>query len=416
MNGVLPLVAIGTPLREGLERVVQARRGALVVLGNGEEVLSLCSGGFLLDTEFSAQRLAELAKMDGAIVLTSDTSKIVRANVHLVPSPSVPTSETGTRHRTAERVARATGVPVVSVSATMGMITVYEGTAKHALQDRRELSYRTSQIIQTLSRFRGRFDEALTTLSALELGDAVTLRDVAAVVQPAEFVRQLAGEVHAYLVELGDEGRLLKLQLDELVSGVGETCDLVLRDYAGCRQVGANGKPPGDGARSGDGAGGVRAGAGSMAAAGQVHASRHRDGTRGGDRSEGRAGEAEKRSGVDQGGIGTLLAKLDALSVEELSDLSVVAKVVGDFAAEGREEVSIGESVEPLGYRMLGRIPRLPEPVISRLVEHFEGLQGIIRASQAELEEVGGVGEARAKYLREGLARLAESSILESYE
>jgi len=108
-------VAPGRPLREGLDRILQANRGALIVVGDGAEVLAICSGGFLLDAEFTPQRLSELAKMDGAVILAPDASRIARANVHLVPNPNVPTSETGTRHRTAERVARSIPVPVISV-------------------------------------------------------------------------------------------------------------------------------------------------------------------------------------------------------------------------------------------------------------------------------------------------------------
>src|SRR5881398_3316473 len=125
MTEALAGVAPGRPLREGLDRILQARMGALLVVGDGPEVLSVCSGGFLLDAEFTPQRLSELAKMDGAIILASDTSRVARANVHLVPDPNIPTSETGTRHRTAERVARSLDVPVISVSEDMSIIAVY---------------------------------------------------------------------------------------------------------------------------------------------------------------------------------------------------------------------------------------------------------------------------------------------------
>ena len=120
-------VAPGTPLRDGIERIVRAKTGALLILGDGPDVLAICSGGFLLDAPFSPQRLSELAKMDGAIILGSRGQRLARANVHLVPDPSVPTTETGTRHRTAERVARSIPVPVVSVSEEMGVISVYAG-------------------------------------------------------------------------------------------------------------------------------------------------------------------------------------------------------------------------------------------------------------------------------------------------
>src|SRR5438270_5875890 len=129
----LRLVAPGRPLREGLDRILQANMGALIVVGDGPDVLAICSGGLLLDAEFTPQRLSELAKMDGAIILAADASRIARANVHLVPDPSVPTTETGTRHRTAERVARSVDVPVISVSEDMSVIAVYRHDIKHPL-------------------------------------------------------------------------------------------------------------------------------------------------------------------------------------------------------------------------------------------------------------------------------------------
>src|SRR5918996_1375428 len=134
MMEALSAVAPGRPLREGLDRILQANMGGLIVVGDGPEVLSICSGGFLLDAEFTPQRLSELAKMDGAIILAPDASRIARANVHLVPNPNVPTTETGTRHRTAERVARSIPVPVISVSEDLSVIAVYYGAIKHPLE------------------------------------------------------------------------------------------------------------------------------------------------------------------------------------------------------------------------------------------------------------------------------------------
>jgi len=149
----LAAVAPGTALREGIDRILQASMGALIVVGDGPEVLNICSGGFLLDAAFSPQRLSELAKMDGAIILASDSSRIARANVHLVPNPNVPTSETGTRHRTAERVARSIDAPVVSVSEAMSTITVYMGEFKHVLQPPTDIVFRANQALRTLERF-----------------------------------------------------------------------------------------------------------------------------------------------------------------------------------------------------------------------------------------------------------------------
>src|SRR3954464_13329415 len=158
MTEALAGVAPGRPLREGLDRILQASMGALVVVGDGPEVLAICSGGFLLDAEFTPQRLSELAKMAGAIILAADASRIARANVHLVPDPSVPTSETATRHRTAERVARSIEVPVISVSEDMAVIAVYRNDLKHPLEPIQRLLNRANQALQTLERYKNRLD------------------------------------------------------------------------------------------------------------------------------------------------------------------------------------------------------------------------------------------------------------------
>ncbi len=231
MSDVLALVAPGRPLRDGLDRILRAKRGGLVVIGDGPDVLSICSGGFLLDSEFSPQRLSELAKMDGATILAPDASRIARANVHLMPDASIPTTETGTRHRTAERVARSIDVPVLSVSAAMSVIAVYRNDQKHTLQPTGWLHDRTDQALATMQRFRNRFDVALNNLSMLEVEDTVSVGDVVAVVQAAEMVLRIAEEVDGYLVELGDDGRLVGLQSAELVDGVARALHLVVRDY-----------------------------------------------------------------------------------------------------------------------------------------------------------------------------------------
>lgn len=227
----LAKVAPGTPLRDGLDRIVRAKMGALVVLGDGPDVLAICSGGFLLDAPFTPQRLSELAKMDGAIILGAHGQRIARANVHLVPEPTVPTSETGTRHRTAERVARSIPVPVVSVSEEMSTIAVYVGEHKHQLQEVGRLLDRANQALQTLERYRARLDDAMANLTTLELEDVVTLRDVATVLQRAEMVHRIADEIETMIVELGVDARLLRLQLDEVYGDVAPDLDLVIKDY-----------------------------------------------------------------------------------------------------------------------------------------------------------------------------------------
>ncbi len=227
----LAQVAPGTPLRDGLERIVRAKMGALLVLADDAAVIEICSGGFLLDSPFSPQRLSELAKMDGAIILSADLTRIARANVHLLPDASVPTVETGTRHRTAERVARSLSTPVVSVSEEMSVINMYVGDRKHQLQEVGRLLDRANQAVQTLDRYRVRLDDAMANLTALEVEDVVTLREVAAVVQRGEMVHRIADEIETMIVELGVDARLLRLQLDELYVEIDDEIDLVISDY-----------------------------------------------------------------------------------------------------------------------------------------------------------------------------------------
>ena len=203
LNDTLAMIAPGTALREGLDRILQAKHGALIIVGDDPAVLSVCTGGFLLDAEYTPQRLSELAKMDGAIILAADASRIARANVHLMPKATITTSETGTRHRTAERVARSIDVPVIAVSEAMATIAVYRNDRKHTTQSAGWLIDRSSQALSTLQRFRVRYDDALSTSTRLEMEDTVSVRDVVAVLQPGEMVRRIAEEIEGHLVELG---------------------------------------------------------------------------------------------------------------------------------------------------------------------------------------------------------------------
>lgn len=231
MRDALARIAPGTPLRDGIDRIVRAKAGALLVLSDDPEVLAICSGGFLVDAPFSPQRLSELAKMDGAIIISADGGRIARANVHLVPDPTVPTSETGTRHRTAERVARSLDVPVVSASEEMGVINVYAGGSKRQLQEVGRLLDRANQALQTLERYKTKLDDAISNLTALEIEDVVTLRDVITVVQRGEMVNRIADEIETMIIELGVDARLLRLQLDEIYSEISDELDLVVADY-----------------------------------------------------------------------------------------------------------------------------------------------------------------------------------------
>lgn len=382
----LALVAPGSPLREGLDRVLQAKRGALVVIGDDAAVLSICSGGFLLDAEFSPQRLSELAKMDGAIILARDASRIARANVHLVPAASIPTSETGTRHRTAERVARSIGVPVVAVSESMSIIAIYRNGHKHTVQPPSPILDRAGQALSTLQRFRNRFDLALATLSTLEVEDAVAVRDVVAVIQPGELVGRIAEEVQGYLVELGEDGRLVRLQLEELTGGVQEALRLVVRDY-----VAVGGA---DGAHDG--------------------ASAPRPSPVPSPRS-GHSSSPHPTHGGQPAVDGDVDAGLHALATLPPDDLLDPLRV-GETLGLGTGLSGLDAGIEARGYRLLHRLPRFSDVLIERVVERFVTLPHIMQASLSDLEKVGGVGEAKARAMKDGLARLAEASILARYE
>lgn len=349
LHAALADVAPGTPLREGLDRIVRAKMGALVVVGDGADVLAISSGGFLLDAPFSPQRLSELAKMDGAMILASDSSRIARANVHLVPDPSIPTSETGTRHRTAERVARHLGhVPVISVSEEMSVLTVYVGGSKHVLQEIPRLLDKAGQALQTLDRYKDRLGESMASLSALEVEDLVTLRDVAFALQRSETVRRIAEEIETMIVELGVDARLLRLQLDELYGDADEDLMLIVRDYL-----------PDDGGRS----------------------------------------------------ITHWTGQLADLSDDDLADLRTVAALLG-FPGGG---VDLDQPVQPRGHRLLAELPRLSEEAAEMLVARYGTLSRVMRATTPDLGECLDVDEPKAQAIKDALARLTETSILDQY-
>lgn len=232
MRAELEKVAPGTSLREGLDYIIAAHTGALIVIGDRESVEPLCNGGFTIDTPFSAQRLFELAKMDGAIILDDDCRRILRANVHLVPDPTLPTTETGMRHRTAERVSRQTRALVVSISQRREVVSLYLNGTRVILEQIEVLLAKANQALQTLQRYRNRLDQTLDRLTELEFEDLVTLGDVTEVIGRFELVQRTSREVARYIAELGTEGRLVRMQSEELTATVDEEYLLVLRDYA----------------------------------------------------------------------------------------------------------------------------------------------------------------------------------------
>ncbi len=347
LRTTLAWLAPGTALRDGLERILRGRTGGLIVLGYDETVESLCDGGFHLDVEFSATRLRELSKMDGSVVLSGDATRILRANVQLVPDSAIPTDESGTRHRSAERTAIHTGYPVVSVSQSMSIASVYIGGYRHVLTGSPDILSRANQALATLSRYTSRLAEVSQTLSALEIEDSVTLRDVMLVVQRLEMVRRIADEIEGDVVELGEDGRLIELQLDELVGGVGVDREVLTQEYL----------PTG--------------------------------------------GEVPTREQVT--------AALERLDNTELLDLTAIA------TAYGYSDETLEQHLEPRGYRLLARIPRLPDAVRRQLVEHFGSVQNLLATTAEDLRTVADVDESQARLIREGLSRLVESSLSDHY-
>lgn len=342
----LRILAPGTALRDGIDNILRAKMGALIVVGNSPQVLAITEGGFHIDCEFSAASLYELAKMDGAIILSRDARRILYANTQLIPNPDLPSQETGIRHRTAERVARQTGELVIAISQRRGQISLFQGSTKYMLQDIGLLLVKANQALQTLEKYRMVLDKDLLNLSALEFEDLVTVFDVARVLQRSEIFGRIVREIRGYINELGTEGRLVNMQLQELIGNIENETLHIIHDY--CAQP------------------------------------------------------AEK-------GPQEIKMMLDRWSMEEISDLGAIARALGYGSAAGVLDLP----VSPRGYRLLQRIPRLPFPVIENLVNAFGDLRRILKASIEELDDVEGIGEVRARAIKNGMKRLQEQIILD---
>jgi len=340
-------IAPGTELRQGIDDIIRSREGALIVIGEPSELSFLFSGGIRLDHPFTPQLLYELAKMDGAIIVNSPASKLVHANVQLMPDPTIPSAETGTRHRTAERVAKQTDALVISISQQRETVTVFLGQSRYQLEPIADVLAKTNQALATLETYRARLEQVVTRLTALEFQNAVMLDDVLVTLQRAELTTRMAEEIERACVELGEEGRLIRMQLEELVADVPDSKAALVYDY-------------------------------------------HADG-----------GPERTREGLEA---------LAALPYNQLLEFELLA-VLGFPASVN----PLDHGVSPRGYRVLSHIPRLPDTVIKRVVASLEGLEGIVRASQRELEAVEGVGTVRAREIREGLRRLQEHNLVDRY-
>jgi diadenylate cyclase len=339
MSDILQFVAPGTPLREGIENVLRAKTGGLIVVGYNDKVKEVVEGGFQINCPFSPAHLYELAKMDGAIILNDTGSKILFANTQLIPNPAILSTETGMRHRTAERVAKQTGALVIAISQRRNVITLYKGELRYALRDIGVILTKANQAIQTLEKYKTVFDQGLTNLGALEFEDLVTFSEVLQVLHRIEMVLRIKNEIIGYVNELGSEGRLIRLQMSELLSHIEEEAALLIKDYS-----------------------------------------------------------CEKISDPFQ-----VLYRLQELANSELLDDTILLKLLGY-----PHFTNVEESVVPRGYRILHKIPRLPPIVIENLIEKFKNMKQIVKATVEELDDVEGIGEVRAKKIKEGLKRVQQ--------
>ena len=341
MFEILKAVAPGTPLRDCLENILKARMGALLVIGDSPEVLSVVDGGFYINKEYSSQLFYELAKMDGAIVISKDYKKFLYANALLIPNPSIATSESGTRHKAAERVAKQVNELVVCISQRRNVITLYKGNKKYILKDTNIILSRANQALQTLEKYKSALDVAINDLNILEFEDMVSLEDIAVVIQRTEMVMRIASEVERYICELGNEGRLISMQLQELLGNTEHDGINVIEDY-------------------------------------MIYI-------------ENRTAQEVQKS-------------IKQLSYEDLMDLMCICRILGFVSINNFFEVE----VSPRGHRMINKIPRVPVHVVKNLIEKFGNLQRILNASIEELDDVEGIGEVRARVIKDGLRRVRD--------
>ncbi|MCF6139501.1 DNA integrity scanning diadenylate cyclase DisA [Pseudalkalibacillus berkeleyi] len=347
VSKMLQYVAPGTPLRDGIDNVLRAETGGLIVVGHNEKVQRLVDGGFTINCRFSPAYLYELAKMDGAIILNDDGHKILYANTQLIPDTSIPSKETGIRHRTAERVAKQTGNLVISISQRRRVITLYQGHIRYSLQDIGVILTKANQALQTLEKYKSVLDQSMTDLGALEFEELVTFQEVSQVIHRIEMVLRIRNEIIKYVNELGSEGRLISMQMEELVSNIESEAALIIKDYS-------------------------------------------------------------KDPTVDPFYI---LNELNKLKSEELLEENAIVRLLGYMPSSNIYE----EPVKPRGYRILHKIPRLPSLIIENLVEHFKHLQKTLKASIEELDEVDGIGEIRARKIKDGLKRIQEQLFLDRH-
>ena len=338
IKNILKIVSPGTNLREGLENILRAKTGGLIVLSDNEEVMKLVDGGFYINSEYSPAYIYELAKMDGAIVISEDLKRIVCANAQLLPDPLVSTFETGTRHRTAQRIAKQTDAIVIAISQRRNLITIYKKDIKYVLQESSVILARANQAIQTLEKYVNVLERVINNLNLLEFQDLTTVFDVVTAIQRTEMVMRIVEEIKRYILELGNDGRLISMQLNELIRYIERDGILLIRDY--CKE---------------------------------------------------------------DGDYNEIYKEIQKLNADELVDLDAIAKLLGYTGC-----VLADTLISPKGYRILFKIPRIPTNVIENLIKHFGQLKNVLEASSEDLDQVEGIGEARAAAIKNGLKRIKE--------
>ncbi len=347
ITSVLKLIAPGTPIRDGLENILRAKTGALLLITDNNEVLKeIVDGGFIINEDYTSSKLYELAKMDGAIVLSGDMKKILYANAQLIPEHEIQTTETGTRHRTAERTAKQTGELVISISQRRNIITVFKGNDRYVLEDTDVVLNKANQAIQTLEKYKKVFDNKLNILNEYEFNDIVTLQNVVLAIQRAEMVMQIVEEIQRQIYELGNDGRLVKMQLDELIGGLEKEESLIIKDYI-----------------------------------------------------------VKKKKEPNE-----VIEELKELEYEELLKESSIAKLLGYENFDNYDEVA----VYPKGYRILSKVPRMPTNIVENLVDAFKSFQHILAADIESLDEVDGIGEVRARTIKQSLKRMQEQFVFDN--
>ena len=346
---ILKLIAPGTPIRDGLENILRAKTGALLLITDNADVIKeVVDGGFTINEEYTSSKLYELAKMDGAIVLSGDFKRILFANAQLIPSHTIPTLETGTRHRTAERTEKQTGELVISISQRRNIITVFKGYNRYILEDTDVVLTKANQAIQTLEKYKKVFDNKLNMLNEYEFNDIVTLENVINAIQRAEMVMRIVDEIQSQIYELGNDGRLVSMQLEELIGGIEKEESLIIKDYL----------VPG-----------------------------------------------RKKITVEK-----VVEGLSNLSHDELMKSNMIAKLLGYENFDNYDEVGVYTK----GYRILNKIPRMPSNIVENLVESYKSFQHILAADIESLDEVDGIGEVRAKTIKQSLKRMQEQFVFDN--